>query len=105
MLIADGKTGYMPSIRQTTRPAEEWLTGGIPITMMMNMERRHGQMKPVIKKALVKLDGAPFQAFAAKREAWANETEYVFPGPIQYYGPREVCDQPTMTLRYELGDL
>jgi pyrophosphate--fructose-6-phosphate 1-phosphotransferase len=105
LLIADGKTGYMPSIRQTTRPAEEWMTGGIPITMMMNMERRHGQMKPVIKKALVKLDGAPFQAFVAKREQWAMETEYVFPGPIQYYGPREVCDQPTMTLRYELGDL
>ena len=105
LLIAAGKTGYMPSIRQTTRPAEEWLAGGIPVTMMMNMERRHGQMKPVIKKALVELDGAPFKAFAAKREAWASETEYVFPGPIQYYGPREVCDQPTMTLRYELGDL
>ena len=105
LLIAAGKTGYMPSIRQTTRPAEEWLAGGIPVTMMMNMERRHGQMKPVIKKALVELDGAPFKAFAAKREAWATETEYVFPGPIQYYGPREVCDQPTMTLRYELGDL
>ncbi len=105
MLIAAGKTGYMPSIRHTTRPAEEWLAGGIPVTMLMNMERRHGQMKPVIKKALVELEGAPFKAFAAKREAWASETEYVFPGPIQYYGPREVCDQPTMTLRYELGDL
>ena len=97
-LIANGKTGYMSSIRNLTAPAEEWIAGGVPITMMMNMERRHGEMKPVIQKALVKLDGAPFLAFAAQREQWAKETEYVYPGPIQYFGPTEVCDQPTKTL-------
>ena len=101
MLIANGKTGYMSSVRNTTAPAEEWIAGGVPITMMMNMERRHGEMKPVIQKALVKLDGAPFKAFAAKREEWALETAYVYPGPIQYFGPTEVCDQPTKTLALE----
>jgi pyrophosphate--fructose-6-phosphate 1-phosphotransferase len=69
--------------------------------MMMNMERRHGEMKPVIQKALVRLDGAPFQKFAACREAWAKETAYVYPGPIQYFGPTEVCDEPTKTLQLE----
>ena len=103
MLIANGKTGYMSSVRNTTAPAEEWIAGGVPITMMMNMERRHGEMKPVIQKALVKLDGAPFKAFAAKREEWALETAYVYPGPIQYFGPTEVCDQPTKTLALEQG--
>ena len=101
MLIANGKTGYMSSVRNTTAPAEEWIAGGVPITMMMNMERRHGEMKPVIQKALVRLDGAPFKAFAAVRDAWAKETAYVYPGPIQYFGPSEVCDQPTKTLQYE----
>ena len=101
MLIANGKTGYMSSVRNTTAPAEEWIAGGVPITMMMNMERRHGEMKPVIQKALVKLDGAPFKAFAAVRDTWAKETAYVYPGPIQYFGPTEVCDQPTKTLQYE----
>ena len=101
MLIANGKTGYMSSVRNTTAPAEEWIAGGVPITMMMNMERRHGEMKPVIQKALVKLDGAPFKAFAAQRETWAKETDYVYPGPIQYFGPSEVCDQPTKTLQLE----
>ena len=101
MLIANGKTGYMSSVRNTTAPAEEWIAGGVPITMMMNMERRHGEMKPVIQKALVKLDGAPFKAFAAQRETWAKETAYVYPGPIQYFGPTEVCDQPTKTLQLE----
>ena len=100
-LIAAGKTGYMSSVRNTTAPAEEWIAGGVPITMMMNMERRHGAMKPVIQKALVKLDGAPFKAFAAQRDKWAKETAYVYPGPIQYFGPSEVCDQPTKTLQYE----
>ena len=100
-LIAAGKTGYMSSVRNTTAPAAEWIAGGVPITMMMNMERRHGAMKPVIQKALVKLDGAPFKAFAAMREQWAKETAYVYPGPIQYFGPTEVCDQPTKTLQYE----
>jgi pyrophosphate--fructose-6-phosphate 1-phosphotransferase len=101
LLIANGKTGYMSSVRNTTAPADEWIAGGVPITMMMNMERRHGEMKPVIQKALVKLDGAPFKAFAAQREKWAIETAYVYPGPIQYFGPSEVCDQPTKTLQYE----
>ncbi len=100
-LIAAGKTGYMSSIRNTTAPAAEWIAGGIPITMMMNMERRHGEMKPVIQKALVDLEGAPFKAFAANRETWAKETCYVYPGPIQYFGPSEVCDQTTRTLALE----
>lgn len=100
-LIAAGKTGYMSSVRNTTEPASEWVAGGIPITMMMNIERRHGANKPVIKKALVELEGAPFKAFAAKREEWALNTEFVYPGPIQYFGPTEVCDQPTRTLQLE----
>jgi diphosphate-dependent phosphofructokinase len=100
-LIASGKTGYMSSVRNTTAPAAEWISGGVPITMMMNMERRHGEMKPVIQKALVELDGKPFKAFAAKRAAWAIHTDYVYPGPIQYFGPTEVCDQPTRTLVLE----
>ncbi len=103
VLIADGKTGYMSSVRNTTAPASEWIAGGVPITMMMNMERRHGEMKPVIQKALVKLNGAPFQAFVAQRDRWAIETDYVYPGPIQYFGPTEVCDQPTKTLQLEQG--
>ncbi|MDR1974069.1 MAG: diphosphate--fructose-6-phosphate 1-phosphotransferase [Bacteroidales bacterium] len=102
-LISSGKTGYMSSVRNTTAPAAEWIAGGVPITMMMNMERRHGEMKPVIQKALVRLDGAPFKEFAAQRDRWAVETEYVYPGPIQYFGPTEVCDQPTITLRLEQG--
>ena len=101
MLIANGKTGYMSSVRNTTAPAEEWIAGGVPITMMMNMERRHGEMKPVIQKALVKLDGAPFKKFASCREEWAKNTCYVYPGPIQYFGPTEVCDEPTKTLQLE----
>ena len=100
-LIAAGKTGYMSSVRNTTAPAAEWIAGGIPITAMMNMERRNGEMKPVIRKALVELDGKPFQAFAAKRDEWAMNTCYIYPGPIQYFGPTEVCDQTTKTLQYE----
>ncbi|WP_321517829.1 diphosphate--fructose-6-phosphate 1-phosphotransferase [uncultured Bacteroides sp.] len=100
-LIVNGKTGYMSSIRNTTAPADEWIAGGVPITMMMNMEKRHGEMKPVIQKALVKLDGKPFLAFASKRDEWAINTDYVYPGPIQYFGPTEVCDQPTKTLQLE----
>ncbi|MDU1903723.1 MAG: diphosphate--fructose-6-phosphate 1-phosphotransferase [Dysgonomonas sp.] len=102
-LIAAGKTGYMSSVRNTTAPAEQWIAGGVPVTMMMNMERRHGEMKPVIQKALVKLDGAPFKYFAANRENWATNTEFVYPGPIQYFGPTEVCDQTTRTLKLEQG--
>ena len=101
-LIANGKTGYMAVVKNTTAPASEWVAGGVPITMMMNMEKRHGEMKPVIKKALVRLDGAPFKEFAAHREQWAKETCFVYPGPIQYWGPTEVCDQPTKTLQLEL---
>lgn len=100
-LIGFGMTGYMSSVRNTTAPASEWIAGGVPITMMMNMERRHGEMKPVIQKALVDLEGAPFKTFAAKRAAWAIHTSYVYPGPIQYFGPTEVCDQPTRTLLLE----
>lgn len=100
-LIANGKTGYMAIVKNTTAPAEQWIAGGVPITMMMNMERRNGEMKPVIRKALVELDGKPFQAFAAVRDQWAKETAYVYPGPIQYWGPTEVCDQTTKTLALE----
>ena len=102
-LIRAGKTGYMASVRNTTAPAAEWTAGGIPITMMMNMEQRDGVMKPVIRKALVQLDGAPFRAYAAMREEWAMTTDYVYPGPIQYFGPSEVCDAPTKTLQLEQG--
>ncbi len=101
LLISAGKTGYMSSVRNLTAPAEEWIAGGVPITMMMNMERRHGAMKPVIQKALVLLDGAPFKYFASKRDTWATTTSFVYPGPIQYYGPSEVCEQPTRTLKLE----
>ena len=102
-LIANGKTGYMAVVKNTTAPADQWIAGGVPITMMMNMEKRAGEMKPVIRKALVELDGAPFKYFAAHRDKWAKETCYVYPGPIQYWGPTEVCDQPTMTLALEQG--
>ncbi len=102
ILISEGKTGYMSSVRNLTAPADEWIAGGVPITMMMNMERRHGKMKPVIQKALVRLDGAPFKYFEKHRESWADETfSYIYPGPIQYYGPDEVCDRPSKTLLLE----
>ena len=102
-LVANGKTGYMAIVKNTTAPAEQWVAGGVPITMMMNMERRNGKMKPVIKKALVRLDGAPFKKFAAHRAEWAENTCFVYPGPIQYWGPAEVCDQCTKTLALEQG--
>ncbi|MBR4266911.1 MAG: diphosphate--fructose-6-phosphate 1-phosphotransferase [Bacteroidales bacterium] len=101
LLISSGKTGYMSSVRNTTKPASEWLAGGIPITAMMNMEKRNGKMKPVIQKALVKLDGGPFQYFASQREKWAIETDYQYPGPIQYWGPSEVADITTETIQLE----
>lgn len=103
VLISDGKTGYMASVRNLTAPAEEWIAGGVPITMMMNMERRHGIMKPVIQKALVELDGAPFKYFISKRGEWANDVHFIYPGPIQYFGPTEVCDATTETLKLEQG--
>ncbi len=101
MLIGEGKTGYMASVRNLTAPSTEWIAGGVPVTMMMNMEKRHGEMKPVIQKALVLLDGAPFKALVENRDEWANEASYVYPGPIQYFGPAEVCDITTKTLKYE----
>jgi len=101
LLINIGLTGYMATISNLTAGIVDSTAGGIPITMMMNLERRHGKDKPVIKKALTELDGAPFKAFAAKREDWAMEDSYNFPGPIQYFGPASVCDQPTKTLILE----
>ncbi len=100
-LIASGVTGYMSSVQNLTAPASEWIAGGIPTTMMMNMERRHGEMKPVIQKALVDLEGKPFAFFAAHREEWAKNTSYIYPGPIQFYGAPELCDQPSRTLALE----
>lgn len=100
-LIANGKTGYMAIVKNTTDRTDNWKAGGVPITMMMNMERRNGEMKPVIRKALVELEGKPFKTFAANRDEWAKHTCYVYPGPIQYWGPSEVCDQTTRTLVLE----
>ena len=102
-LIANGKTGYMAIVKNTTAPTDEWKAGGVPITMMMNMERRNGEMKPVIRKALVELEGAPFLKFCSKRDEWAKETCFVYPGPIQYWGPASVCDRTTRTLCLEQG--
>lgn len=103
VLIAGGLTGYLSSVRNLTSPAKDWIAGGVPLTMMMNMEQRHGSQKPVIKKALVELEGKPFKAFAKVREEWAIKTSYLYPGAIQYYGPDEVCNQPTQTLLLERG--
>ncbi len=104
MLIQYGYTGYLSKVYNLTKPAEEWIAGGMPITKMMNMERRHGEDKPVIKKALVELDGKPFKYFEAHRDAWAVETAYTYPGAIQYYGPASVCDITTRTLALEKGE-
>ncbi len=101
MLIQYGYTGYLSKVSNLQAPAEEWVAGGMPITKMMNIERRNGEDKPVIRKALVELDGAPFKFFEANREQWALETSFVYPGAIQYFGPSEVCDQPTITLSLE----
>ena len=101
MLIQYGYTGYLSKISNLSKPAEEWVAGGMPITKMMNMERRHGEDKPVIRKALVELDGQPFKYFEANRETWAVETAYTYPGAIQYYGPASVCDLTTRTLALE----
>lgn len=100
-LIQSGLTGYLSSIKNTTRPASEWVAGGVPLTMMMNMERRHGELKPVIKKALVELDGPVFKEFEKNRQKWATNDCYVFPGSIQYFGPSSVCDLTTITLQLE----
>ncbi|WP_311436191.1 diphosphate--fructose-6-phosphate 1-phosphotransferase [Hoylesella timonensis] len=100
-LIANGKTGYMAIVKNTTSCTDDWKAGGVPITMMMNMERRNGEMKPVIRKALVDLNGKPFKTLAEHREEWAKKTCYIYPGPIQYWGPSKVCDQTTKTLSLE----
>ena len=103
LLISSGLTGYMSSIMDLEKPVNEWIPGGVPISMLMNMEERKGKMKPVIKKALVELDGAPFKAFEAKRDEWAIKTSFIYPGAIQYFGPDDVCNQPTKTLKLEKG--
>ncbi len=100
-LLGAKKTGYLSSVRNLTKPASQWLAGGIPLTMMMNLERRHGKEKPVIKKALVELDGKPFRTLLENRERWAKEDDYQYPGPIQYFGPSEVCDRPSETILLE----
>ena len=101
LLILNGYTGYLSKISNLSKPASEWVAGGMPITKMMNIERRHGEDKPVIKKALVELEGKPFKFFEANRDKWAEETCFLYPGAIQYYGPEEVCDLTTKTLKLE----
>jgi len=101
VLIASGLTGYISNVKNLIAPADQWIAGGIPLTMMMDIEHRHGTQKPVIKKALVELDGKPFKKFASLRDTWAEKTCFLFPGSIQYYGPPEVCDEPSMTLKLE----
>lgn len=101
VLIASDLTGYISTIRNTGKSSDQWTAGGTPVTMMMNLEKRHGKMKPVIKKALVNLNGKPFKVYKENREKWALKSDYVFPGAIQYYGPSEVCDAPTITLKLE----
>lgn len=101
LLIANGLTGYMSSVKNCAKPASEWIAGGIPTSMMFNLEQRHGEKKPVIKKALVDLNGAPYKFYVKNRNDWAINTSYIYPGAIQYYGPAEVCDAPTKTLILE----
>ena len=96
-----GLTGYISSVRNLTAPAKEWVAGGIPLTMMMNMEKRHGEMKPVIRKALVEIDGPVFKYLQAHREEWALESKFLFPGAILYFGPSSVADITTRTLQLE----
>ena len=100
-LINFGLTGYLSSVRNLVKPAKEWIAGGVPLTMMMNMEKRHGEMKPVIQKALIKLDGPVFKELESHREDWAMNDRYLFPGAIQYFGPTEVCDLTSVTLQLE----
>jgi len=101
VLIASGLTGYLSSVKNLSAQADKWVAGGVPLTMMMNLEQRHGSKKPVIKKALVELDGKPFKSFVKSRDFWAEKTCFLFPGAIQYFGPSEVCDAPTKTLQLE----
>ncbi len=102
-LIANGKTGYMATVRNTIAPHDEWKAGGVPLSSLLNMERRNGEMKPVIRKALVDLNGRPFKELLMHRDEWSKETSFVYPGPIQYWGPAEVCDRTTLTLALEHG--
>ena len=104
MLISYGYTGYLSTITNLSKPATEWKAGGMPITKMMNLEQRHGKQKPVIRKALVELDGKPFKYFEERRDEWALKTSYTYPGAIQYYGPASVCDITTRTLALEQGN-
>ena len=101
LLVANKRTGYMSTVKNLSKPASEWVAGGMPVTKMMNIERRHGEDKPVIRKALVELEGKPFKTLQANRDRWAVETCFINPGPIQYFGPTEVCDPPTITLSLE----
>lgn len=101
LLIASGLSGYISSIKNLAKPSSEWIGGGIPLTMMMTMEQRHGKLKPVIKKAMVLLEEKPFKTYVSHREEWALQTTYTYPGAIQYYGPDSVCNQPTVTLKLE----
>jgi len=100
-LVQFGLSGYISSVKNLTRPANEWVAGGVPLTMMMNMEKRHGSLKPVIQKALVELDGKPFNELQTNRDKWAYEDHYIFTGPIQYFGPSEIADTPTRTIKLE----
>ncbi len=102
-LVAAGLTGYLSSVRDLLKPASQWKAGGVPLTMMMNLERRHGKDKPVIQKALVDLKGKPFKAFASLRKKWALEDDFTSPGPIQFWGPSDVADSVPETLRLERG--
>ena len=103
LLIRFGKTGYMPFVRNLNKPVSEWVAGGIPITAMMNMEKRSGKMKPVIQKALVNLGDGAFRHFSSKRDQWAIETAFNYPGPIQYWGPSEITDVTTETLQHDIS--
>jgi diphosphate-dependent phosphofructokinase len=103
LLVRSGRTGYMASIRNVSKGVDQWTAGGIPITMLFNMEQRHGKQKPVIQKALVDLDGPAFKALLAGRAKWEVEDAFIYPGPIQYFGPSEVCDAITKTLSLEQG--
>jgi len=100
-LIQADLTGYLSSIKNLTKPASDWVAGGVPLTMMMNVERRHGKDKPVIQKALVDLKGKPFKELVKNRNKWAQTESYIFPGPIQYFGPAAITDMTTKTLKYE----
>jgi diphosphate-dependent phosphofructokinase len=102
-LLGADRTGYIASVRHLDRPAADWSAGGVPLTTMMNLERRHGADKPVIRKALVDLRGRPFAELVAHRDQWAAQDCYLYPGPIQYFGPTEVCDPTTRTLQLEKG--